>query len=215
MPLFILETKMKCKPYVSMAATTLAQTPERGHIIELGAVIDDYKTEIENLQTFHCYILHPVIKADSYRLFENNHIFRYFAPYAEKTPKMMVMNQKIGVSLSYWMQRNGFSEWYARGLSKRYELIVAGFDLYPSVLSFLEAQTDFGEYFRIEGHLDPAAFLFDPRKDEVYPFERQCCERLGLTHSRCALQRAINTIRCLRAIWKNHGGKKSCRKSSK
>ena len=45
------------KPYISLDVETTSIDPEEGQVLEIGAVIDDWETPVENLPRFQCYVL--------------------------------------------------------------------------------------------------------------------------------------------------------------
>jgi len=47
---------LNMKPYVSIDLETTGLDPNACQILEVGAVIDDWKTPVEELPTFHCYV---------------------------------------------------------------------------------------------------------------------------------------------------------------
>ena len=52
--------------YVSLDIETTGLNPENCQVLEIGAVIDDGTTPIEECPTFHCYVDHGLILGEPF-----------------------------------------------------------------------------------------------------------------------------------------------------
>ncbi len=66
-------------PYVSIDIETTGLNPENCQVLEIGAVIDDGTTPIEDCPTFHCYVDHGLILGEPFAVSMHSTILRRIA----------------------------------------------------------------------------------------------------------------------------------------
>ena len=69
--------------YVSIDIETTGLNPENCQVLEIGAVIDDGTTPIEDCPTFHCYVDHGLILGEPFAVSMHPTILRRIATHEE------------------------------------------------------------------------------------------------------------------------------------
>jgi len=188
--------------YISIDLETTGLNPATCDVVEFGAVLADTNsldTPVQDLSTFHAYILPPNgnYRGEPYALSMHPVIFRRIAKREEGFyylhPQQVV---------------NAFGKWItACGVKPK--LTVAGknvgsFDI-PFIAANLPGVADMFSH-RV---FDPGSMFFDPRVDQKIPDLQQCLRRSGIDSevSHTAIEDAQDVIRCLNFFWKNYPDK--------
>lgn len=183
--------------YVSIDIETLGLNPHTCDVIEFGAVIDDFKTPIEKLPTFHCYLTKPgnIYKGEVYAMYMHSKtgIFERIAKREEGF--YYIPDDLLDGLFADWLycEEEAFKE--------DEKIVVAGKNFSAFDLPFLK-MLGFGTKTRLHHRtLDPGSMWFDPLTDETPPGLEECLKRAGIekTVEHTAVEDAIDVIKCIRA----------------
>lgn len=182
------------KPYVSIDIETTGLSPASCQILEVGAVVDDWKSPIESLPKFHCYVdqgfyhgepfalqLNAVILGKLARRKENEEFYKFLYP------------GEVGMALSNFLTGNKVDAKRVPTAGKNF----ASFDK-----QFLERLPHFTEWIRFNHRFyDPSMLYLDFEKDEGIPDTKTCMERAGIGGevAHTAIEDAIVVIKLMRA----------------
>ncbi len=178
-------------PYVSIDIETTGLDPESCQILEIGAVWDDWTRAINDLPTFHCYVVHERIIGDPVALAMNADILRKLA-----NPKTVDDNfltpSLVGSDMAAWLQTLGWDGQTA--------LTPAGKNFASFDRQFLKRLPRFEQVVKLcHRTLDPAMFFWQ-RDDEKLPDSKTCYERAGMDPkvAHTALEDALAVVRLVR-----------------
>jgi DNA polymerase III epsilon subunit-like protein len=192
--------------YVSIDIETLGVDPETCDIIEFGAVIDDMRSPLDKLPTFHRYLLPPNGRKGIY----HGQPFA-MAMHADKLKKiaeltagesksdcLLIPPHWLPLQLYGWLGSNGYEA------ESKVKIVVAGKNFPGFDQRFLRRIEGFENRIQISRRVhDPAELYFDPKTDLEPPGLNECLKRAGLdktvTHN--ALDDAYDVIRVLRHKW--------------
>jgi len=168
---------MKIAPYVgeyvSIDIETTGLNPENCQILEIGAVIDDGTTPIEDCPTFHCYVDHGLILGEPYAVSMHPTILRRIA-----------MKEEGHTYLQPWEVATRFCDFLKEhGIDSENEKVsVAGKNYAAFDARFLRKLTNWDKHVRIHHRiLDPAAMYWRPEIDGVeLPNTKTCMERADI-----------------------------------
>ena len=162
------------KPYVSIDIETTGLNPHNCQILEIGAVIEDWKTSISDLSTFHCYVDHgdPVI-GSMYALSMHPKILRRIA--TEEEGYSYLKPGEVAEKFKEWLLNNGFDP------SQRH-LTVAGKNFASFDRQFLEMLPHWSALVPMQHRsIDPENLYWDPWLDlEGLPDLKTCMKRAGI-----------------------------------
>jgi len=139
--------------YVSVDIETTGLNPENCQVLEIGAVIDDGVTPIEDCPTFHCYVDHGLILGEPFAVSMHPTILRRIATHEEGY-----------TYLRPWEVASRFHDFLKEhGLDPENEKIVVAGKNYASF------------------DADPAALYWQPEIDGMeLPNTKTCMERAGI-----------------------------------
>lgn len=184
--------------YLSIDIETTGLNPENCQILEIGAVIDDGTTPIEDCPTFHCYVDHGLILGESFALSMHPTILCRIATHEEGY-----------TYLQPWEVASQF-----RDFIKQYDLdsenekvFVAGKNFASFDARFLRKLTNWDKYIKTHHRiLDPAALYWQPAIDGAQlPDTKTCMERAGIDGevAHTAVEDAIVVVRLIRQAIEN------------
>jgi len=154
------------KPYVSIDIETTGLDPDTCQILEIGAVIDDWTTPVDELPVFHCYIDNGEIVGQPYALAMNTNILRAIA---ERKGKHVAV---VASCLWNWLCANGLQQGPDTFAGKNF----AKFDL-----QFLKYLPGWDRLEICHRSIDPGMLFWNPAIDNGVPSTEVCMERAGLT----------------------------------
>ncbi len=166
--------KAKDGRYVSIDIETTGLDEENCQILELGAMIDDWVTPVEDLPVFHCYIKHDRIKGEAFALSMHSVIL-------ERIAKGSCFNtlkpSDVGESLAKWLFENKVEPHHVLAAGKNF----AAFDLqFLKRLNSGFLETKFIDHVRFKHRfIDPGMLWMMPGDTEP-PNTKTCMERAGL-----------------------------------
>lgn len=181
------------KPYISIDIETTGLDPDNNNmILEVGAVIDDWESDIEDLPTFRCFVDNgPVLKGNAYALSMHPHVLRYIATRGEEAgeevrEELSVEGNPIPVNIIEVDQVAGhFLEWLLYNKINPYErhLTVAGKNFAGFDRPFLEKLNCWKSWVKTQHRvIDPGNLYWDPKVDSKgLPDLRTCMERAGIS----------------------------------
>lgn len=198
--------------YVSIDLETLGTNPSYCDIIEFGAVIDDGKTALDELQFFHRYIL-PPRRYGRARFYQGEpyamamHAEKLYRIDAREEPYLYTDPEDLAKEFWAFLVNNDFKEEEDGSV----KAVVAGKNFFGFDMRFLrqirrnsEGGCKFEDKvkFHHRAH-DPAELYFDPKSDELPPGLDQCLARAGIQKSveHSAVADALDVIRVLRYKW--------------
>jgi hypothetical protein len=177
--------------YVSVDIETTGLDEEVCQVIEIGAVIEDWTSPVEDLPAFHCYVVHNPIVGEPYALSMHQKIFRRIAT---REPGYDYLEPaEVGPTLKFWLEAHGFDT--------KKPVIPAGKNF---------ASFDRPRLYRLPGFnrgikfhrrtIDPATLFWNPLVDQELPGTETCLTRAGLDPNvpHEAVDDARNVIRLVR-----------------
>jgi len=196
---------MSIRPYVSIDIETTGLDWRTCQTIEIGAVIDDYKTAIADLPTFRCYIDHGVFTGEPFALSMHAEIFRAIADaryhqHEIVSPGIWVLTPDVVARRFYaWLEHSGLNP-------RLNKVVVAGKNFAAFDKPFLE-DLPFWHEVKI-GHriIDPGNMFYVPGVDDGPPDTAECLRRAKLPPivNHKALDDAFDVVRLTRYKMK-HG----------
>ena len=198
---------MKYK-YASIDTETLGLDPETCDVLEVGIVLEDFKSPVESLPSLHFYVTYPDdnYKGNAYAMAMNSEIIGIIAN-RHNHPSRLISKDETFVPVD--MVDRYMHEWLSSFASEpdqiflSGEILAAGQNFIGFDLPFLKSIGVGNKDSKTRFHhrcLDPATLFFDPEIDDVPPSLEECLRRSGIdkevTHH--ALSDAIDVINVLR-----------------
>ncbi len=153
------------KSYVSIDIETTGTDPSFCQVLEVGAVIDDWVTPIEQLSRWHCYVVHEQIIGQPVGIAMNAELIRTIGERSK--PGLYVTPDEVGAALRRWLIGQEVLE-STNGAS----IVAAGKNFASFDRQFLQALPQFNVPFHHRS-IDPAMFYWKPSVDES---SRPICE---------------------------------------
>mgnify|MGYP002762756701 CR=1 FL=1 len=189
--------------YVSLDIETTGLEPGKHSVIELGAVIDDFESPIDELPTFRCLIDNDTIVADSYALgmHADSGLLKELQ---DPEDDVKVLDPEIvGLAFKRWMIRHDVPN-YSPDKTKEFRVVrpvAAGKNVASFDIPHLETFPDFTDHVKFHHRvLDPGSMYFDPEKEKVPPNLSTCLERAGFDDeiAHTGVEDSIDVIRLIR-----------------
>jgi oligoribonuclease (3'-5' exoribonuclease) len=182
------------KPYVSIDIETTGLESGVCQVLEVGAVIDDWKRPIDDLPTFHCYVDNgELLLGNPYALSMHPTILRRIAS-REEGYRYLEPDCVAGVFLQ-WLLDHDIDP------SKQH-LTAAGKNFGSFDRQFLEQLPNWKEHVLTQHRcIDPGNLWWDPRVDEKgLPNTKTCMERAGIPGevAHTAVEDAIVVVKLIR-----------------
>jgi oligoribonuclease (3'-5' exoribonuclease) len=175
--------------YVSIDIETLGLDPFHDDVVEFAAVIDDFKTSLEKLPKYHCYVTRP----------DNNYCGNAYAMSMHPVILRRIATREAGFSyMPHDCLVEDFALWLAdNGLNDK--IVVAGKNFAAFDKPFL-LRLGFGIIKFCHRSLDPGSMYFDPKIDMVPPDTKECLIRAGITTevAHTAYEDALDVVRLIR-----------------
>ncbi|RDJ35326.1 MAG: hypothetical protein DWQ19_10960 [Crenarchaeota archaeon] len=191
--------------YLSIDLETAGLDPKSCQILEFGAVLDDTnwwtgekRVAVDSLPYFHAYIVSEdgMYHGQPYALWLNAEIFKKISNASKEAVKgnLFLYPKRLGLAFKNWLRDD-------HGITGK--INVAGKNFASFDQKFLEELPDWSVEFASRV-LDPAAYYFDPSKDERLPDTKTCLERAGINHpvAHTAIEDAKDVIRLIRVALK-------------
>jgi len=159
--------------YVSIDIETTGLNPENCQVLEIGAVIDDGITPIEDCPTFQCYVDHGLILGEPYAVSMHPTILRRIATHEEGY--MYLQPWEVAIRFHDFLKGNDLDP-------ENEKVFVAGKNYAGFDARFLRKLTNWDKHVRVHHRiLDPAAMYWQPEVDGVeLPDTKTCMERAGI-----------------------------------
>jgi len=160
--------------YVSIDIETTGLNPENCQVLEIGAVIDDAVTPIEDCPTFHCYVDHGLILGEPYAVSMHPTILRRIATHEEGYTYLQ--SWEVATRFHGFLKEHDLD-------SENEKIVVAGKNYAGFDARFLRKLTNWDKHVRVHHRiLDPAALYWQPEIDGVeLPNTKTCMERAGIS----------------------------------
>lgn len=183
-------------PYVSIDIETTGLPWTWCQILEVGAVIDDWRSPLDQLPRFHCYIVHDRIVGEPYALSMNAAILKRIADrekpenreYRFFTPAATVSGLRSFINTAF------------ADLPDDTPVVAAGKNYARFDERFLNQLPGFSDIKMLHRSIDPGMRYWDPRIDKVPPDTKTCLNRAGfdtdVKHD--AINDALDVIRLIR-----------------
>ena len=194
--------------YISIDIETLGLDPSYCDIIEIGAVIDDLKSPLNQLKRFHCYVLPPKRRVKGVKGKVEFYRGSPFAMAMHKEKLERIANQtegfqylprfEVAMKFRLWLLDVQFPGSFGD------KITVAGKNFDRLDGRFLSRIPGFDghnpTYHRV---IDPSMLYMDPKKDALPPGLEKCLHLAGFDKSvdHSAIGDALDVIRCLRFKW--------------
>ena len=161
------------RPYVTIDIETTGLNPENCQVLEIGAVIDDGTTPIEDCPTFHCYVDHGLILGEPFAVSMHSAILRRIATHEEGYTYLQPW--EVATRFRDFLKEHGLD-------LENEKIVVAGKNYARFDSRFLSKITKWDEYIKVHHRiLDPAALYWQPEIDGVeLPDTKTCMERAGI-----------------------------------
>jgi len=185
-------------PYVSIDIETTGLDPETCQVLEIGAVIDDWKKRIDELRQFRRVLVYEVVTGSPYAMALNADLLRQIAN--PEQPEQLGPNigwgfckpDELGKQFAYWIRANNLDPLNLQAAGKNF----ANFDM-----QFLYRLPGFKDVIKFRHRvIDPAILYWRPFEDRGLPDSKTCYERAGLdnrvTHS--AIGDALAVVQLVR-----------------
>jgi oligoribonuclease len=165
--------------FVSIDIETTGLNPDTDDILEVGAVIGDFKSSVpvKDCPTFHCYILKGSYKGNPYALSMHPTILRRIAT-VEK-PYRYITPENFNSHFERFLVDNDIG--YSDRSQTKVSFTPAGKNFAAFDLQFLNRHFKFSDYFSVAHRvLDPAILYFDVENDTMLPNTSECMKRAGI-----------------------------------
>jgi len=184
-------------PYVSIDIETTGLDPETCQILEIGAVVDDWKLPIERLPRFRRALTYEIVTGSPYAMALNANLLKQIASPQSDFCKP----QELGAQFAEWIKANGLDPMRLQAAGKNF----ASFDM-----QFLNRLPRFGEHIRFRHRVLDPAILYWRLQDDKLPDSKTCYERAGLDNkvAHTAVEDALAVVRLVRLGIKRLGGMK-------
>ena len=160
------------RPYVSIDIETTGLDPERDQILEIGAVIEDWETPIEELPKFHCYVKHEVITGSAYALSMHPKILRRIA--TEEGDFRYLTPSEVARDFRTWLEARGID-------SEKRHVVPAGKNFASFDRQFLRRLPQWDELIPMTHRcVDPGMLYWNPKTDDSIPNTLTCMKRAGI-----------------------------------
>lgn len=176
---------------------------EGAQVLELGAVLDNLEKPLplDDLPTFHCYILHDVIIGQPYALQMNAEILRRIA--VKEEGYQYLRPEEVGPKLKEWLEEQGLTKKYDHRGEASF-VNAAGKNFSDFDKPFLNRLSEFKEHVQFSNRvLDPAIYYALPN-DFRLPDLQTCLKRAGIdgivTHT--AVEDAKQVVQLIRRAMK-------------
>lgn len=186
--------------YISIDIETTGLDPETCQILEIGAVIEDWKTPILELPTFQCFVQHDEYRGQPHAFVMNSRILKILASPERPIPFDTIYNRANNIIHPY-MIVNNFINWLRiNGIDRDVKFTVAGKNFGSFDLQFLKRLNDFGLIKFRHRYIDPGMLYWEPDHDATLPDMKECLARAGIMEkvSHCAVEDAQQVIKLIR-----------------
>jgi hypothetical protein len=181
-------------PYVSIDIETTGLDPNTCQVLEVGAVIDDWESPIDELPTYHCYVVHEPIVGSAYALSMHPTILRRIA--AREDGYRYLPAGDVGLDFCRWLCDHG------QDPAKR-RVSPAGKNFASFDRRFLRRLPDWDQLVPMQHRsIDPGNLYWDPDQDRGLPNTKTCMERAGIPGevAHTAVADALVVVKLVR-IW--------------
>jgi hypothetical protein len=183
--------------YISIDIETTGLNPKCDQVLELAAIIDDWKSPVEQLPAFHCYVKHDVYHGDAYAINLNARIFKILADPQSVKPQRVVhslanpTDQTLTIALQGVTRINFilkpeevagyFVEWLRENRINKFTAAGKNFGIFD--YQFLKELPNSSILTSRMHHrsIDPAILFWDPTIDgSKLPNLDECLKRAGV-----------------------------------
>lgn len=183
-------------PYISTDIETTGLDPDYCQTIEIGAVIEDWVTPIDDLKRFHCYVVYDRYVGEPYALSMHAAIFRRIAERNRDINKdyLFLRPEDVAGAFSLWLEENGFD--LKRAFTPAGKNF-SGFDR-----QFLKRLPGFDRIKMRHRAIDLGNLFWNPDTDTELPSSEECLKRAGIEGvvAHTALEDCIDIIKEVR-VW--------------
>ena len=195
------------RPYVSIDIETTGLDPDTCQTIQVGAVIDDWETPIDELPTFNCYVNHGIFKGEPYTLSMHAAIFRLIAEAKIHHRQMygdarIALPEQVAHHFKVWLEKNGIH------MQPGVKILVAGKNFGAFDKGFLDRLPGWKRTIRMKHRfIDPGNMFYIPGEDDGPPDTKECLRRAGLPPhvNHTAPEDAMDVVRLIRYVRDSHG----------
>ena len=181
-------------PYISIDLETTGLDHNWCQILEVGAVIDNWKWALDDLPRFHCYVIHDRVVGEAKGLAMNAKILDRIAERArpENREYLFLMPSQVMHNLKIFLRDNG--------MGSDVQTVAAGKNFARFDDRFLEKLDGYRGLNLLHRCIDPGMFYWDPTRDRQPPNTEECLRRAGLPADvkHDAINDALNVIRLIR-----------------
>ena len=184
------------KPYVSLDLETTGLDDEDCQILEIGAVIDDWTSPIEELPRFRCYVNHEQFVGEPYALSMHPKIFRYIATKGKGMEPVNIFSpETVAGHFLNWLLDNGLDP-------EKHHLPLAGKNFARFARNVRKYIPHWRKLIQAQHRsIDPGNLWWNPIIDtQGLPSTKTCMERAGIDGevAHTAVEDAIMVVRLVR-----------------
>lgn len=191
---------------------TTAIDPERGVILEFGAIIEDTNRPLSfnDSKKFHRYIRHEHYKGDAFAISMHSKIWQTLAhekkneqdPFKEKT---ICGVEELAEEFYQFLYQNGF---IMDDISKTIKITVGGKNVLPFDIAWCRKTVPHWDSFIRVNHraIDPAILYWQPKTDETLPDLSTCKNRMNSKTNESVAHTAIEDAWDCIELVRNHFG---------
>lgn len=172
------------RPYVSIDIETTGIDGDYCQVLEVGAVIDDWVSPIEELKRFHTYVYHDRIVGQPKALAMHSKILDKIAD-AEKQIRQMRSGDASAIMIDgeRFMRDRFVCQWFRQflydcGIDTNTSILAAGKNFGSFDRPFLESLPEWNLKFHHRA-IDPAMQYWNPTIDREPPSSKECMARSG------------------------------------
>ncbi len=179
-------------PYISIDIETTGLDSSFCQILEVGAVCEDWKTPVDELPVFNCYVKNTPVRGEPYALSMPHNVEILRAIATDNTDVNILQTWQVVPSLRRWLFQVGYGS--------EDSFTPAGKNFGSFDLQFLKKLDGWSEHLKLRHRaIDPGMIYWDPT-DPCVPDMLTCMRRAGrggaVTHT--AIEDAREVIRLIR-----------------
>ncbi len=185
------------EPYLSLDLETTGLDSSWCQILEIGAVWDDWQRPLEQLNRFHCYVIHDRYQGEPYALWMNAAILKRIADKDKPENREYKFLTPEQAMRELWFFVRGQVTWDTKNPPK---IVMAGKNFASFDDRFLEKLPGYDEVKQFHRRIDPGMLYWNPRIDKFPPDTKTCLQRAGINTEvqHDAISDALDVIRLIR-----------------
>jgi oligoribonuclease (3'-5' exoribonuclease) len=177
--------------YVSIDIETTGLDEDTCQVLEVGAVIDDWKTPVEKLPTFRRIMICKQITGEPFALALNTKLL-YTISSGPQDGQPFCKPEHLGQLFARWLSDHGLDPMDVQAAGKNFSSMD---------LQFLKRMPNFKNHIKFRHRvIDPATLYWRPASDEKLPDTETCMKRAGVDGqvAHTAVEDALAVVKLIR-----------------